>query len=152
MVAAAFPIVKLAALAFRQVAKPIANSFKERAKNSPFFRVYICMPPAQAYHWMEVNVKMKLLGLGKPSQVQKLNEQMAIDLGAELLGEAIIFSAAALTLVAEYVRQSRKAAAEAVVVEERWTTAESRIEELEFLVDKQAMEVRELTRLLYATK
>ncbi|CAG2116392.1 unnamed protein product [Medioppia subpectinata] len=152
MVAAAFPIVKLATLAFRQVAKPIANSFKTRAKSSPFFRNYICMPPAQLYHWLEVNVKMKLLGLGKPSQVQKLNEQSAIELGAELLGETIIFTVAAGTLVAEYVRQSRKATAEAAVVEERWTQTERRIEELEFLNDKQAAEVRELTRIVYALK
>ncbi|XP_054156896.1 optic atrophy 3 protein homolog [Oppia nitens] len=146
---AAFPIVKLAALAFRQVAKPIANSFKTRAKSSPFFRHYVCMPPAQLYHWLEVNVKMKLLGLGKPNLVQKLNETAAIELGAELLGETIIFLAAAATLTAEYVRQTRNSNAQAIVLEERWTSAEKRLEELEFLVDKQRAEITELTRLVY---
>lgn len=47
MVVGAFPAVKLAVLAFKQLSKPIANVMKERAKNHPFFRKYICMPPAQ---------------------------------------------------------------------------------------------------------
>lgn len=47
MVVGAFPAVKLAVLAFKQLSKPIANIMKERAKSHPFFRKYICMPPAQ---------------------------------------------------------------------------------------------------------
>ena len=62
MVAPAFPLIKLGALAIRQIAKPIANQLKTRAKTSLFFRDYVCMPPAQAYHYFEVNVKMKMLG------------------------------------------------------------------------------------------
>jgi hypothetical protein len=95
---APFPIVKLGVLAVRQISKPLANAIKARAKQSPFFSTYVCMPPAQLYHWIEVNVKMKLLNLGKPREVKKLNEAMAIDLGAELLGEFVIFSVAAVTL------------------------------------------------------
>jgi uncharacterized coiled-coil protein SlyX len=150
MVAAAFPLIKLSALAFRQIAKPIANVLKNRAKESPFFRNYICMPPAQAYHWIEVNVKMKMLGLGKPTKVQKLNETMAIELGAELLGETIIFLSAAATIAAEYIRQTRKSAAEALAIEEKWNKVDNRLEELEFTVDKQSTQIRELTQLLYA--
>lgn len=47
MVVAAFPAAKLGTLLIRQVSKPIANYAKERAKKHPFFRKYICMPPAQ---------------------------------------------------------------------------------------------------------
>ena len=61
----AFPLIKLGALAVRQIAKPLANAIKTRAKSHPFFRKYICMPPAQFYHWMDVNVKMRMLNLGK---------------------------------------------------------------------------------------
>lgn len=56
------------------------------------------MPPAQLYHYYEVNVKMKLMNVGKPREVVKLNEAMAIDLGAELLGEFVIFFVASVTL------------------------------------------------------
>jgi len=34
------------------------------------------------------------MNLGKPVNIPKLNEKMAIELGAELLGEAIIFTIA----------------------------------------------------------
>lgn len=47
MVVGAFPLAKLGILLFRQVSKPVANFLKERAKNHPFFRKYVCMPTAQ---------------------------------------------------------------------------------------------------------
>lgn len=79
-------------LALKQISKPIANVLKTRAKSSPFFRKYICMPPAQFYNYMEVKMKMLALNLGKPTAVPKLTEAMAIELGANLLGETIIFA------------------------------------------------------------
>ena len=84
--------------------------------------------------------------------MKKLNEAAAIELGAEMLGESIIFLIAVATLAAEYYRQSKKSAAEAAQLEERWTNVETRIQELEFLTEKQRTEIRELTRLIYATK
>lgn len=133
----AFPIVKLGALAIRQVAKPLANLMKERARTSPFFRTYICMPPAQFYHWLEVNVKMRMLNLGKPKDVKKLDENAAIDLGADLLGEFFIFSIAATTITLEFMRQSRNAAKAAAELEERWDTVEEKIHNLEKAIEKQ---------------
>lgn len=59
------------------------------------------MPPAQFYHWCDVNIKMRLMNVNKPREVVKLNEAMAIDLGAELLGEFIIFFIASATLMGE---------------------------------------------------
>lgn len=47
MVVGAFPAAKLGALLLKQISKPIANVVKNQAKSSPFFRKYICMPPAQ---------------------------------------------------------------------------------------------------------
>lgn len=79
-------------LALKQISKPIANVLKARAKNSPFFRKYICMPPAQFYNYVEVKTKMLALNLGKPTAVPKLTEAMAIELGANLLGEVVIFA------------------------------------------------------------
>jgi hypothetical protein len=51
MVVGAFPIAKLGTLLVRQVSKPIANMLIRRAKNYPFFRKYICMPPAQCKYF-----------------------------------------------------------------------------------------------------
>lgn len=46
MVVGAFPVAKLGALLLKQVSKPIANLLKNQAKKSPFFRKYVCQPPA----------------------------------------------------------------------------------------------------------
>ncbi|CAL1288561.1 unnamed protein product [Larinioides sclopetarius] len=146
----AFPLVKLAALALRQISKPLANRLKTKAKSSHFFRTYICMPPAQLYHWVEVNVKMRMLNLGKPSEVPKLNETMAIELGADLLGEATIFMIAVFTLSAEYVRTSRNEKAKLAATEERFRNIHDDIDELKFIVEKQNAELLHLTRMYNA--
>lgn len=52
MVVGAFPIAKLSVLLVKQISKPIANACKERAKNNPFFRTYVCMPPAQCKYFL----------------------------------------------------------------------------------------------------
>ncbi|CAL8122773.1 unnamed protein product [Orchesella dallaii] len=106
----AFPAAKLGALLLKQISKPLANAMKRRAKENPFFRTYICMPPAQFYHWCEVKLKMWSMNLGKPVNIPKLTESSAIDLGAELVGEGIMFITAAVILILEYARSSRKEA------------------------------------------
>lgn len=47
---------------------------------------------------------MWILNLGKPVNIPVLNEAQAIELGANLLGEAIIFVIAAGILISEYAR------------------------------------------------
>lgn len=42
-----FPLGKLFYLGIKQTTKPIANQLKLAAKQSRFFRKYICSPPAQ---------------------------------------------------------------------------------------------------------
>ena len=53
---------------------------------------------------------MYLMNLGKPTKVAKLNEAMAIELGANLMGEIIIFTVAGGCLILEYNRQAAKEA------------------------------------------
>jgi len=43
------------------------------------------------------------MNLGRPVEIPKLDEQMAIELGANVLGEIIILSIAAAILVTAYV-------------------------------------------------
>jgi len=59
------------------------------------------------YNWCEVKTKMWIMNLGKPTTIPNLNEAMAIELGANLLGETIVFSIAAGILWVEYSRQVR---------------------------------------------
>uniref|UniRef100_A0A8D2JRP7 Outer mitochondrial membrane lipid metabolism regulator OPA3 n=1 Tax=Sciurus vulgaris TaxID=55149 RepID=A0A8D2JRP7_SCIVU len=104
MVVGAFPMAKLLYLGIRQVSKPLANRIKEAARRSEFFKTYICLPPAQLYHWVEMRTKMRIMGFNAEA-VKPLNEGAAAELGAELLGEAIIFVTACGCLLIEYRRQ-----------------------------------------------
>ncbi|XP_057336815.1 putative OPA3-like protein CG13603 [Microplitis mediator] len=108
MAVGVFPAFKLGVLFLKQISKPLAKLIVEQAKSHPVFRTYFIIPPAQFYHWAEVKAKMYVMNLGKPSKVAKLNEQMAIELGANLMGEVIIFTVAGGLLVFEYNRQTAK--------------------------------------------
>ncbi|XP_043254754.1 putative OPA3-like protein CG13603 [Colletes gigas] len=108
MVVGVFPALKLGVLFVKQISKPLAKFLVNQAKNHPVFRNYIIIPPAQFYHWAEVKTKMYIMNLGKPTKVAKLNEAMAIELGANLIGEVIIFSVAGGCLILEYNRQVAK--------------------------------------------
>ena len=98
------------------------------------------------YNWCEVKMKMWVLNLGKPVEVPKLNEAMAIELGANLLGESIIFTVAALLLFNEYVRSSRKEAAKEEARLKEIEDLQSAIRELYFQTEKQNTEIKELVR------
>lgn len=146
MVAGAFPIVKLGYLAIKQISKPIANQIKRSAKSSPFFSRYVCMPPAQIYHWMEVNFRLRLMGLGKAQQVEKLSESVAIELGAEMLGEFIVFSLAALTVLLEFCRSLSKEAVKEEKERQVLINMQHKIQDLELVTEIQKAQIRELQR------
>ncbi|XP_032830023.1 optic atrophy 3 protein [Petromyzon marinus] len=105
MAVGAFPIAKLAYLGVRQLSKPVANRIKAAARRSVFFKTYVCQPPANLYHWIEMKTKMRLMGF-RGAQVKPLDQEAAAELGAELLGEAVIFIIGGVCMVAEYARQN----------------------------------------------
>ncbi|XP_050462742.1 putative OPA3-like protein CG13603 [Cataglyphis hispanica] len=105
-----FPALKLGVLFVKQISKPLAKFLVTQAKNYAIFRTYFIIPPAQFYHWAEVKTKMYIMNLGKPTKVAKLNETMAIELGANLMGELIIFGVAGGCVILEYNRQVAKEA------------------------------------------
>ncbi|XP_046688194.1 putative OPA3-like protein CG13603 [Homalodisca vitripennis] len=144
MVVGAFPVAKLGALLIRQISKPLANAIAKNAKQHPWFSRVICMPPAQFYNWCEVRMKLWVLNLGKPVKVPKLNEAMAIELGASLLGEFIIFLIAAGLLLAEYTRQTRKETAKEIARQEEIYKIQLTVKELNFQTERQDTQIREL--------
>ncbi|XP_050405417.1 putative OPA3-like protein CG13603 [Patella vulgata] len=141
-----FPIVKLGYLALKQISKPLANALKSRAKSSPFFRNYVCMPPAQIYHWMDVNVRLKLMGMGKATHVDKLSDSMAIELGAEMLGEFILFTSASIILYMEYSRSAAKEELKEQAMLQKDLELERRLQELGLISEMQDAKIRELER------
>lgn len=145
VVIGAFPAAKLGVLAIKQISKPIANLLKDNAKKSPFFRRYVIIPPAQFYNWIEVKTKMWGMNLGKTVMVPKLNDAMATELGANLLGETIIFVIGAGLLTWEYVRSSNK---EAKKQEDQQTEKENLLKsilDLQSRVESQEAQIKSLT-------
>ena len=112
------------------------------------YRTYVCMPPAQFYNWCEVKTKMWAMNLGKPMAVPKLSEQMAIELGANLLGECIIFIIGAGVLLLEYQRQARKETLKEEMALQERLELQALLNELSFQAERQDTQIRELTRIL----
>ncbi|XP_063794507.1 optic atrophy 3 protein [Pseudophryne corroboree] len=135
MVVGAFPIAKLLYLGIRQISKPLANRLKAGARRSDFFRTYVCLPPAQAYHWIEMRAKMRIMGF-RGAAIKPMNEEAAAELGAELLGEAIIFLVGGGCMVAEYSRQSANARRKEEELEARLHSMEAEIARLGLLSDE----------------
>lgn len=68
----------------------------------------VCFTPRLGYHKLEQTVRMRLMGWNKKIEVKPLSEEAAVNLGAELLGEFVIFSVAVGTLYAEVRRGQAK--------------------------------------------
>jgi hypothetical protein len=99
------------------------------------------------YNWCEVRVKMWFLNMGKPDSIPPLNEQMAIELGANLLGETIVFVSAAGVLLLEYSRQVRKEETKENARLEEISEMQRQIQELNFRFESHDAQLR---RVLHA--
>ncbi|KOC64724.1 Putative OPA3-like protein [Habropoda laboriosa] len=144
MVVGVFPALKLGVLFVKQISKPLAKFIVNQAKNHPVFRTYFIIPPAQFYHWAEVKGKMYVMNLGKPTKVAKLNETMAIELGANLMGEVIIFSVAGGCLILEYNRQVAKEAKKEEARLQQIQTFTNEIENLNRITSQQENQIQYL--------
>ncbi|XP_069577088.1 optic atrophy 3 protein homolog [Brachyistius frenatus] len=147
MVVGAFPIAKLLYLGVRQMSKPVANRIKAGARRSEFFKTYVCLPPAQIYHWVEMRTKMRIMGF-RGSSIKPLNEESAAELGAELLGEAIIFLIGGGCMVLEYSRQATNARRKEEEQNETITSLQTQIGELTLTTETLDAQLREVHRQL----
>lgn len=86
------------------------------------------------------------MNLGKPVAVPPLNEAMATELGANLLGEAIIFGIGAGVLIWEYVRSSIKDSKKEEDLRIEKENLYNSLSDLEFRVEKQEAQIKTLTR------
>lgn len=147
MVVGAFPIAKLLYLGVRQMSKPVANRIKAGARRSEFFKNYICLPPAQLYHWIEMRTKMRIMGF-RGSVIKPLNEDAAAELGAELVGEAIIFLIGGGCMVLEYSRQAANSRRKEEELTETITDLQTQLAELALTTETLDTQLRELNRQL----
>lgn len=106
----AFPLVKLATLVINQISKPLANKVVQKAKTSPTFRKWVCLPPAKLYHFFEVRVSRVSKRLSPKTEVKipTMDEEKAIELGAGLVGDATVFAVGSSIFLIEYFRRREK--------------------------------------------
>ena len=104
------------------------------------------------YHSLETNFRLKLLGMGKAKDVKPLDSELATELGAEMLGEIIMFTVGAGIIYLEYRRQANSAQAKEDVQNGRLRELEAEVREMGLQVETHNAEVRELIRLLHAQR
>ncbi|XP_061683415.1 optic atrophy 3 protein homolog [Syngnathoides biaculeatus] len=147
MVVGAFPIAKLLYLGVKQMSKPVANRIKAGARRSEFFKNYICLPPAQLYHWIEMRTKMRIMGF-RGASIKPLNEDAAAELGAELLGETVIFLVGGGCMVLEYTRQAANARRKEDELNQTLISLQTQVAELTFTTETLSAQLREVNRQL----
>lgn len=89
---------------------------------------------------------MRLLGLGKPKEKQVLSREKAVELGAEMIGEAFLYFLFGGILLFEYYISSRNSEREKEKSRQYQIQLENRIADLELTNATTEAQLRELSR------
>ena len=148
----ALPLGKLAFLAVKQVAKPISKVLKNGAINSKIIRNYFIMPVAQGVNWVDVKVKTTLMGAVQ-AKVHRLNENVAVEYGAEFISETFLYILGATIALYEYSRSVAKEERKEQKIKDDSERMKGELDKLQnlsleshFLIEEQAAEIRSLHR------
>ena len=99
------------------------------------------------YHWVEMRTKMQIMGF-RGATIKPLNEDLAAELGAELLGEAIIFLIGTGCMVLEYSRQAANSRRKEEELTETITSLQTQLAELSLTTETMDARLREFNRQL----
>ncbi|KAJ8428388.1 hypothetical protein Cgig2_021403 [Carnegiea gigantea] len=105
----ASPLVKLGTLALKTGCKPIANRLKKEASLHPKFRRLIT-DFAQANHRFTTQMQRRLYGHRTDVEIRPLNEEKAVQLAADLIGELFVFTVAGAAVIYEVQRSAQSEA------------------------------------------
>ncbi|ONH67678.1 ERAD-associated E3 ubiquitin-protein ligase HRD1 [Cyberlindnera fabianii] len=107
----------------------VMNAIKAQAKeHEPFRRM--CVSLAQRVHKTDVSLRMNLLGENGTAKVRPLNENKAIENGANFLSESFVFAVAGGIIIYEANRQRQKELNRREAVEDDIKTLQHEIEYL----------------------
>lgn len=99
-----FPLFKLGTLFIKTATKPLSNAVRQHAKNHPNF-AKLCHHLATSYHYTYTGLAKPLR---LPYRIAPPTEAQAVELGANLVGEGVIFGIASGVLYYEYHKSSTK--------------------------------------------
>lgn len=95
---------------------------------------------------------MRLMGHIGPSEVKPLNEEVAVNLAAEMLGEGFLFAVAVGTLLFEYRRSAKKDEGKEAEQNRKLYELEDKITEIGLVIETQGAEIRELNRIVQSMR
>ena len=138
--------LKIASLIIRALTKPLANRFKVRAKESAKWQS-VCRVLGNVQHRILVTMSLSSRKDGiKEYRIKPLSHDIAIENGADLLGELVIVTVA-ITLTGYELRRSSLKSTEKAVTEQkiqeekerqllqRFQCVEKEIQELKRIID-----------------
>ncbi|KAL7593112.1 hypothetical protein Lser_V15G32325 [Lactuca serriola] len=103
------PLMKLGTLALRTLSKPIASRLKKEAAINPKFRTSI-IGIAQANHRLTTTLQRRIYGHATDVEIRPLNEERAVQVAGDLIGELFVFTVACGALIFEVQRSARSEA------------------------------------------
>ena len=92
--------------------------------------------------------KMRTMGAKGKIEAPRMTEETAVELGAELLGEFVVYGIASASLLYEYVRSSRREQQRQESQEDDMQNLTNRVKQLELKLDAKSVELRELNERL----
>jgi hypothetical protein len=110
------PVMKLAEVALKQIAKPVSKQLLVGALAYPQV-TKLCINIGQMLHYVNVRVTRSAEGQSSSRRIVELPEDKAKDAGALFLGEVIVFSLTGV-IVGWQIWMSQKASQDAVIREE----------------------------------
>jgi hypothetical protein len=110
------PVMKLAEVALKQIAKPVSKQLLEGALSYPKV-TKLCVNIGQMLHYVNVRVTRSAEGQSSSRRIVELPEDKAKDAGALFLGEVIVFSLTGV-IVGWQLWMSQKASQDALLREE----------------------------------
>ena len=137
----AFPLAKLGVLLVKQISKPLAKRFANRAKNHRLFRDWVCIPIGQVFHYCEARVKLASLDVvlkRRAVKVPRLSEKDAIEQGSTIMSEALILVTAIAILVYEYKKSREEKKEEEELKKAEREMLKSKLFDLETNIERQS--------------
>jgi len=152
------PFAKLAALAARQLAKPVSQILLRYTLTHPEARERTA---AAGQILNRVNVRITRLAEGQRTskQILELSDEKALDSGATFLAEMFVFSVGAVVITQEIVRANRKSRAVEAQKEEETRAKQLQLDSQYFeasrriqLLENSLRETREAFQLIMNSK
>ncbi|CAI5726972.1 unnamed protein product [Peronospora destructor] len=126
------PMIKLGGLVARTLTKPLARTIKARSKAHPFLN-FACFRLGQQVHCITMKLHMGFRDISSYT-IKPLPTDQAVEQGADLIGEIVVFSVALGVASLEYSRSAASTRAKEAKQKEQQLQEKREMEErFEFL-------------------